>query len=646
MKSHPENHIKEYLFWFSVIFFLLISRFWKLASIPVAYHHDEIAYIAQAQAALIDGRSLEGNWTPFSFKPIGKNHAELGTTILMPTIKLFGENPFGYRFGMVLLGITFPFVLAWLSYGFFADRKLAQIVILVAVFNPWMWQFSRMSFDTFPGGFFIILGLAMLVNLIGWKKILALVPFLIGFFLYQGMKIMLVPVLFVGTLSVIARYSIDTPKKLIKQNDVKSTKKRLIAKIRLLISNHNVLASLAALAMGILCLFIYTFVILPDQDASSRLQTMVFNDPKIFETISQFTNTDRRLSLDNNFLHVFSNKFLVFALLMMEKVFSILDPKRIFLSGEPAMSPFSVWSHGIFYVIDLPLFLLGLIAFSRTSISRGQKLVFGLFASLSFLPAVINSGNNWFMFRAELTYFIIMIVIALGMKQIIESKVTATLLLLSIIYILSVVNFSYQYFYRYPIFSTTGLHNHERVLSQYIARIKSSNPGQKVVVVMEEIYFPFLNYLTYNNLINSDSLPIIRENLKNKWIELDGVIFTNDFCQLDDLIPEEIILISQASHKSCLNYQNQVGQLDLRAAYLAKSQEKYVSISSVLDAGEIYRIYADELCADFELGRYPNIKSLELFDFDKLDNRLFCQKWIMCLDDQGNCKAINEFDLL
>jgi hypothetical protein len=55
---------------------------------------------------------------------------------------------------------------------------------------------------------------------------------------------------------------------------------------------------------------------------------------------------------------------------------------------------------------------------------------------------------------------------------------------------------------------------------------------------------------------------------------------------------------------------------------------QHLSISSLKDGGEIYKIYNDSVCSNFNLQRYPNNITIAELAIDYLNEKQFCETYI------------------
>jgi hypothetical protein len=580
------------------IFGLITSRFYLLGQIPVGIHYDELVYLIQAKAFLLSGSDLIGYWQPWRFLSLTAQHSELTALVFAPGLWLFRDPLFAGRVVSALLGLTFPFLVGWLAWNLWQNKRLVWATVFVTAFNPWVWQFSRMSFDPLPGLWLFFLVAALLTS----KKITTVGKWLIAllmlfaFFHYQGYKILLVP--------WVAGWSYYGWR-------FKKSLSRYWA------------AGLTVFAIGLF--LVWYLVLLPSQGASRRGLNTVFFDPALQTEIASNVSTDRRLSLDNPLTEVTHNKIQALGQYFVKKYISNFEPFTLFVSGEPNLSPFSVWSKGFFHLIDLPLLMLGLYLMAARKKQRPVLYVWGVLFLIMPLPRLLTTVNDWMIFRGSIGYMLLLLPIAHGLHYFLTHAKVWLVWLVASLYILFIALFVYDYFYRYPIYSTNGFYFEQRVMASYLARQPAETSATVYTQFPEFLYY---SYLYYNQLVTAENLPIIRENLRNNQYALENILFTEG-C-VPALTEITGIAIVERTRPHCLPAdlpESEQNDFDLKLSPI-----NALSISSPLDSGEIFWIFNNRLCDNGKLTTFVDINRLEELAVEKLADQQFCELWIKNLD--------------
>lgn len=207
-KGNFSKQNKKSLFFILVLIFLInfSLKIFKIDSIPPGATYDEIVYVAESQIILKYGSDAGGQWRPWHLLPSKKLYSELTSTSLIPGFLIFPNNQIlASKFVPIIMGSAIPVLLALIVYFFIRNKTFLLSTALVATLNPWIFQFSRMGFDSLFSSFFYLLGIVFLLYLNNWWKLFSLMPFFCGFFQYQGHKVIIVPLIMLVCLLFFVR---------------------------------------------------------------------------------------------------------------------------------------------------------------------------------------------------------------------------------------------------------------------------------------------------------------------------------------------------------------------------------------------------------------------------------------------------------
>ncbi|HEX7017956.1 MAG TPA: hypothetical protein VF209_03560 [Patescibacteria group bacterium] len=556
-------------------------------SIPPVISHDEIYYVNEAQTVALSGSDLSGQWHPWHLTPSHPLFAELPGTVMSAGFILFPNAPFmAAKFVYLLAGTLLPLVLAGIVLELTKHRPTALITLILATVNPWLFQFSRMGFDSLLSLFFYFLACYVFLHFHDWKKyFLASLLLMLGFLQYQGLKVVLPPLVIILTA-----YQVITSHH---QSWTQTFQKNLPALFFLLIN--------AALVVGF-------FLRLPSNSAS-RLQDMIFfND----NYISAQVNLKRQQGLANPYQEYFVNKFTVVTEELIARYLHSFNPTQLFIKGEPLRNPFSVWDYGIFHPADALLILIGLI--TVWNLLRGKEIGWLLVALIVIapLPSAINIKDTWIMFRSSFLFPLLLILAAIGFSKLWHWLPKMGRVFLVLIYSLCVLNFFYQYFYRYPLYGTQGSYFAERVITSYTTRLGEDQP---VVILGDESRFLWEEYLFYSGSITKQNLAEINKQTLNQTYELGNVRISTDCIQAEDIQAGKVIIAGN-SVAFC--------QEDTPAA-LTQSP---IAVPSLLDSGAIFTIYNDRLCQGYGLDAFAHVDK-NVFAVEELSTEDFCRSFLI-----------------
>lgn len=549
--------------------FLLVSRLAYSSFTTPSLTHDETIYAANAHSLANTGRDLTGRVSYFSLKPIHHMYAEYPASLMSLFFRLFDNPIVATHAFSILISITLPFVIAWIMHSLFKNRKLSLISIAVIALSPLNWQFSHLAYDSYFSLFFYLLGTAVYLYYPGKKLIWSIPLFFIGFFNYQGYKLLLFPL-------TICLYLYKT-----------NTSNR---------SSQNHSTMLLPLFALILSLF-YGLILLPKQDSFSRLSQTIFSDEAIK---SQITHQKTILSLAPNLGRIFANKYSSISFLAFDHLFASFNPGMMFMFGEPSASGFAVWSHGFFYLIDLPLILYGLFMLASHKKYRPQALLVAGFFFIGLIPPITSTISNWYLLRTLFSYFVLLLPISLALFH--SLKHPRLFVILAIIYALSSVNFAYQYYFRYPLYRSDQAELHERIAVEYAMRV---GEDQKIIVYDDEPHYLYQTHLLFGKEYNQD----IKIDSYNQTVyRIKNVTYTNE-CQSES--NGEVVMVSNI--------------FDPCKEHIASVSAQ---IKSPIDSGTKYFIHNDQLCRNQTLERYIRISHLNQLSFTNISNDEFCARWI------------------
>lgn len=594
---------KEIYFIVFLIILLVISRFFNLNEFPVGLTHDETVYAIQAKSLAIQNSNTEQNLGWFSLKPIHSMYAEWPASLMAPFFWVTDNPILATHLLPTVMGILLPLGLAWLVWGLWRDQKLALISLALAIFSPLLWQFSRLSFDSFFSVFFYVWAGALLINLKDWQKMWAIPVLIVGFFQYQGLKLLLVPWVFtLCSLQFVAELKDYRWKSFIKQS-----KKYLSRPISII------------LYFSVILTLVYGFIILPGQDTNGRISKTIVTDNQF---ISQQVNTQRRLSIQTSVSKVFANKFTQIGLFIIKNYAGAFSPELLFIQSEPTVSGFAVWSHGVFYIVDIVLLALGFFVLMKNKKTQLQGLILLLMPIIFSLPSIINTLSEWYLLRQMLAYTSMMIVMAWGGWYLLQFNKLKWLLFS--VYLISISNFVYQYYFRYPVYSADAQEVQERIISKYISLVKKDNSEQLISVYTPEPERYFASYLLYSNKLNQQTKDDIADSYKTGNYQLDGVTFVSGCVDLN----QDEVIIGDILSLPC----DVLGSDAEAKAKEDRILSNKLSIPAVLDSGETFRIYNDQICSKYQLPTFFSVSNLEKFQVENMTAQNFCQSWIADLN--------------
>jgi hypothetical protein len=261
----------------------MLIKSYQILSIPPLLTYDELFYATQAQGYKIDGIDLSGKHSFWNLTPSHPMYSEMTGALLIPGFIFFADTPMlAIKIAPILLGSLLPILLGLIVFKITRNKWSFLMTMLIATFNPWVFQFSRMSFDSIYSVFFLNLAIVIMLYFRGRAVLYAAAPLFISFFQYQGHKPLLFPLVL---LTGVASFYINRARP--------KTKK----------TRKNGTAPLVVITLFSIALTVSYVFFLPNLSSAVRQsEYSLLEDESIVEEV----NRNRRLAISNP-----SRKFLI-----------------------------------------------------------------------------------------------------------------------------------------------------------------------------------------------------------------------------------------------------------------------------------------------------------------------------------------------
>lgn len=570
---------KKNIVLFLLLFLLIVTtRLFKISSVPSVISHDEIYYPVQAKTIALAFTDPSGNWNPLSLTAAHPLYAELPGLIMAPA-SFFSDPLLAARFTHAVLGSLLVLIVARIGFQVTKQRSIFWGIFLVGLVNPWLFQFSRMGFDALFSLFFYFLGILLYLHQSPKVRLLAIASFILGFYQYQGLKLVFIPLVLAVTLFGYLYRKHHT------------------------YSHQHEFAQAATLIAVALLLNLRFIVGIQTQVAQGRTGDLIFSDP----TIPAQVQVLRQQSIVSPVQELFNNKATVVIHTFLTNYAASFNPTQLFIYGEPLRNPFSVWSKGMFNPVDALLIFIGLLSL----LLQKKYRYFGLFllflVVLAPLPSALNAKGIWIMFRSSLYIPTLVLLSGIGLSYLLKkSKIVGFVLCL---YLLLSVPFFYDYFYRYPVIGTSGSYFSERIVANYVSR----NSDKKIVVLVDETQFVYNSLLHFNRLVTQQNLSEIKQSYEMNQYTL-GKLTVDNRCVSKRDIQQGTVVIAAASIPFC------------EESEIIKFTKPVLTsaIQSLLDSGEQFIIYNDEICTNYALNSSIHVKT-DAFAIETLGEKEFCE---------------------
>jgi hypothetical protein len=565
-----------------VVIALVLVRMIFLGKFPGGMGYDELQVILSAKTYWRLGADVSLVKLPLSLI-INKTEAGLAglpSLLLSPVVGWQTQSLIASRVPYVVLNLITLILFSLLVLKLTSDKRLASLVVVVGLINPWFFALSRYPTEAPFFLFFTALGLYLLFALKNTKVIVSLIPFLLSFFSYYGAKPILI--LFVPLVLLVRSYY------------SKDIKWRF----------YLVYLVTFFMLIGVPHLFAGRF------STSSTLTYRIGRESILstYGNLSSAVNDARRASILFPLKDAFLNKPAFFVRDLFKTYLGWSNPDFLFFGGDPrAMYRFG--DHGMFYVPDAFFAVIGIV-WLIGSRNKNKKILL-MVASLMFLvapvPAVINKNGISYFFRALLLIPPLLILISAGVVGFYEylrpkfSKIFP--LLLAGLYLILFINFLVFFFFRYPIKEFANQGTDVRILSGYLVR-SLARDGRVIRLITTSPVAAYYQFLFYSDQIEKAGFVLTPVQ---GYYQIGNLIISQE-CTAPD---KESTLI-----------------LDVRVNCKNISDERFVSIQNPSDAGVEYKIFNDRLCDYQTLSAFKSETLLSDFEIEDMNDSRFCERWI------------------
>lgn len=577
-----DNKKKAVLLPIFLFLLALVPRIWKLDVLPPSMIHDELNYVMNAKSLSLTGKNIP--WTASALFSWGERQfdvviSEIPSWVIAPYIGFVQLNQFNARIMYAVSG-AISVVMLYLITKNILNKKLAIIASVFMSFNPWSVHLGRTALEVNFALMFFLMGFYLIVANRGWKIFLSFPFFLMSFLSYLGAKLLFLPLIII---ILVFHYLLNKP------------------------SSKNIKIYLLYIISAFFVVFAY-WITIKYQPAGSRTdELLIFEN----EWTSSIVNDERRQSIPNVGMELFTNKAVVLIRRVADVYLKAFSPIPLFSRGE-TISVYSTWQHGQFYYIDFFLIIAGLIW-----LYKKKAKVFWLISFLILLSPSVSSIDlveETYAIRAFPMFPMMSILSACGVMFIFENIKfkKGFIILFGSIYLISVCYFLNLYFYRYPAFSSERWFLSEKIISRYLELAESDQDIENVYIVpFESKKVVFEEHLFYSGKYdNKKNVAVINEQMKNENFSIDSAIFSNE-CPKTTLLNKNDVLISEF-RKGCVEGERgNHGILDLK------------------DAGTIFIINNDLLCDDVDLPSYYRVFNINDFKIETMNKTEFCSKWIV-----------------
>ena len=518
-----------FLILMSIFLLALFLRVFQLGKTPSGFHADEASFYINAvsiakTAADEDGRSL-----PLSLYSLIDPKPAVYSYLQVPFLQISSDYIFNSRIPAVILSI-FSLLVLYLLVQKLANRQVAVLTTAVVALSPWHIMVTRGTQEVIASFLFLVLSLYLLVKVLENKKHSIINLFLLftasflSMYFYHSAKVLL-PLLAFGLVT----YFYKKSKEFYKQGFL-------------------------TVCIVLFAVFTAFFV----QESGSRIKAVgILSDKAPMQHLTEQIYTLHR-ELPIFVVRVFYNKIQAYATAFSTEYLVYFSPDFLFLNGGKPHR-YIVPDHGLLYLIELPLFLIGLYSAIRSK-NREYLLFLGVLI-ISPIPAALTTLETPSIIRSFPMILGFAYFIALGLLQI--YKLTplffryAVLLLVAGVYIWQVQYFLIQYHIQAKYDQPWYRNNPYTEIAQAVAKIHTDYSQVTVTNDLRPLYA----YFVIEGLISIEELQQNPHARDEESYALGKFSFNRDVCSFPDLVPGVLYI----AETTCRQTRNEMKNLEVVA---------------------------------------------------------------------------------
>ena len=315
-----------------IIVLTIFLRFYQLGNLPSSYSPDELAQGYTAYSILTTGKDEWGSQNWLTLRSFGDYKPPLQTLLMIPSIKLFGLNPFAVRFPNTFFSVLTVFLTYLIADILFKNKNISLISALFMCLSPWALPMSRIALEANLIIFVISLATYLFFKAVQKNStfliIISIIIFGLSLFTYHSAKIF-TP--FFLTLLILNQ-------KLYRQ------KKFLI------------------IIISIFSLFLISNLYLNNQIKSNRTGDIaIFNPTDSWQHVSDSQYEITQNGLPKTITRVFYNKIVYLFETFTQGYFSYFSPQFLITQGAGETTYGMIPGYGVLGVIPAIGFILSII---------------------------------------------------------------------------------------------------------------------------------------------------------------------------------------------------------------------------------------------------------------------------------------------
>ena len=195
--------MKKNIFLILIFLLFLVTRLYKISSIPSSVYWDEASIGYNAYSVLKTGRDEWGEFLPLHFRAFGEFKLPVYIYSVMFVELVFGLTQLAVRLPAALYGLFAVWGLYLLTKKITSNKKIALLGSFLFSLTPWFFIFSRTGYEAVAGLAVFIFAIYFLLLSFekNWKLIISIFLFISAIYSYNSFRI-LTPVFLIPGLIV------------------------------------------------------------------------------------------------------------------------------------------------------------------------------------------------------------------------------------------------------------------------------------------------------------------------------------------------------------------------------------------------------------------------------------------------------------
>ncbi len=148
----------------------VLLRLWGIQQYPVHLSHDEVSQAYDAISIAQTGKDIYGNFLPTIFPSIGDYKSPFYTYATALVYLLIGNHEWMIRVVGVVFGILIIPAVFWFTFKLTKESKIALFAAFFTAISPSEIHFSRKSFESGAGIFFVLIAFACFLTYLEKQK--------------------------------------------------------------------------------------------------------------------------------------------------------------------------------------------------------------------------------------------------------------------------------------------------------------------------------------------------------------------------------------------------------------------------------------------------------------------------------------------